>query len=849
MNKKLIFTILLSFGLPGAVFAEDLLIADFDQTTKYSQFVFKDDKGSQLTSSSGYQDPVKGYYLGIKFSMVEAGGIGYGLNGLNISQFRYFSFSVKGEKGGETFEVGLRDKKDKEMRVKIEDVASVTTEWQTVKIPLSSFTGVDTTSMNNFHFAFAAKTKGRISIDDIKFTGAGEPAQAAAAEAAPGEPARNGVNKVLVDGFERTNASDRYYIYEGDDSSLKIEASRFSKEGDYALQMEYTLATTKPQGTWVSVHLRSGVDYLNWAGAREIKLWVYGDGTENILRFNIIDSDGDVWMCEDRNALSQTKWNLVSMPLNKFTLYGRSSSKTKMLDPNRIKSFEIAVWSKTGINAPGSSSSASRIYLDQLYILGENINANTAAPANIVQSLRIAVPSAGNVDLSGIAYTEYYYSPQTQNVVNHWGKLAANAKVDKYSVKLELVGVYQEFGDSAYYIMTGSNTSTGGGLEQKVNVSDLHVIANDPFPGVTKITLGNIWMDYTPYTFAGAWGYKGATVEGDIDALNYHFFVIKGKYNNFTTGTRAKTYFGQVQATGILVYSEDTARLPSISNVTADGQLQQSNSMKVEKVSQDTTYTLELRKKFFTDRMQMIGTYGNNIYKRFADADYTDPYNPIYNNRLDSPVNLNGQMGRMRMEIYDIGVQGLNITTEYRQVSHEFKPKYRNDPSGFDDSESDQQGGNVRVTEWYKGFNLSAEWDRLLRDFDKTGYRNRLNIGLGYYGVKGLDMSLSKEIKHDKNNIVSGRSGFSAYRDDDVITNELYVRTQIKDNMVWWFKFWWQSINSAYSTLEQDTDSMDTQFEYYLSSNAKLIAEYKLTRYTWIIDDNNFTRVYFEVTF
>lgn len=846
MNKKLIFAILVSFAVPAVLFGEDLFVSDFDQTSKYGQFVFKDDKGSQLTGSSGYQDPVKGYYLGIKYNMVEAGGLGFGLNGLNVSVYKFLSFAVKGEKGGESFEVGIRDKKDKEVRIKIDDVASVTAEWQTVRIPLSSFAGVDMSSLNNVHFAFAAKSKGRINIDDIKFTGSADE-QSSATEAGP-TTVKAGVNKVLVDGFERTNASDRYYVYEGDDSSLKLDSSRFSKEGDYALQMEYSLATTKPQGTWVSARLRSGVDSLNWAGAREIKLWVYGDGTDNILRFNIIDSDGDVWMCENKEVLGQTKWTLVGFPISKFSLFG-GGGRTKQLNLSRIKAFEIAIWSRTGINAPGSSSSASRIYVDQLYILGENMTAVGAAPPNVVPSLRAAIPNAGNVDFSGVAYTEYYYSPATQNAVSHWGKLAANAKVDKYSVKLEIVGAYQEFGDAAYYIMTGSNTSTGGGRTQDVNVTDLHVIANDPFPGVTKITIGNIWLDYTPYTFAGAWGYKGATVEGDIDALNYHFFVIKGKYNNFTTGTRAKTYFGPVQATGILVYTEDTARLPALSKVASDGTLQPTTGMKVEKVSQDTVYTLELRKKFFTDRMQLIGTYGNNIYKRYADADYTDPFDPKYNNILETPISLAGQMGRMRLEIYDIGVPGMNITSEYRQVSHDFKPKYRNDPTGFDDSESDQQGGNVRVTEWYKGFNMSAEWDRILRDFDKTGYRNRLNLGVGYYGIKGLEMSVSKEIKHDKNNIISGRSGFSAYRDDDVITNELYVRTQIKDNMVWWFKFWWQSIDSAYSTIEQNTDSMDTQFEYYLSSNAKFIAEYKLTRYTWLIDDNNFTKVYLEITF
>lgn len=853
LNRIIIAGLL--FASTAAAIAEDMVILDFDQTSKYGPFVFKDDKGSVWSASSGYSDNEKGFYLGIKFGMEQGGfgGWGIGLKGLNASQYKYLQFDIKGEKGGEKIEIGMRDTKGKEVKLAVHELTSIETTWSTVKIPFTEFKGVDPSSLDNVHLAMGDwGGKGKIFVDNVKFF---EGSESATGE----EQEYQGVGKVLIDGFERTNAYDRYYVYEGDDSSLKLTSSRFSKMGDYALEMEYQLATTKAMGTWVAAHLRPGVEFLNWTGTREIKMWVYGDNSDNILVMNIIDADGDTWINEDRNILNRTQWTLASFPINKFR---EMTGKTKMLDLGKIKTFEISVRSKTGILSSGANRAYSRIYLDQLYLLGENMNPVAATPPNIVEKLRMAMPAIGNVDFSGVAYTEFYNSPITQSTMFHWGKLAADAKVDKYSVRMEMVASYQEFGSSAYYLTSASNTTTGGGQDMRVNISDLHVTANDPFPGATKLTLGNVWLDFSPFTFAGTWGYKGLTAEGDMGEINYNFFVIKGKYNNFTTGTRLKSTISNVSllgiwdvplkllGTGILVYSEDTARLPSLSNISASGTLNKTESMRIQKVSQDTAMTLELKRKFFTDRMQLMYTYGADYYTKSAEADYSDPFDPKFNNQLDSPESLSGTMNRVKAEIYDIGVKGLSLTGEYRDVDPEFKPKYRNDPSGFDDYEADQKGYNIRASEWYKGFNLSAEYDNIKRKFYVDGYRHRQNYAFGYYGIKGIDMSINKEIKRDVNNARSTRSRMNATnRDEQISANEFYVRTQLKDNLILWFKIRNEEFRSFAWGGHSFTDMLNAQLEYYLSSNAKFISEYKTTRYAGTSDDNNYIKAFFEVTF
>lgn len=853
MKNKILIIAFLILASAFTAYAEEMIILNFDQTSKFGPFVFKDDKGSTWSPSSGYSDSEKGFFLGIKYAIEPGGfgGWGIGLKALNASQYNYLTFAIKGEKGGEIVEVGMRDTKGKEKKLLVEDFITVDTSWNTVKIPFKGFTDVDMSTLDNIHFAMSdAAGKGKIFIDDVKLVSDEDDASR--------EQDYQGVAKVLIDGFERTNANDRYYVYEGDDSSLRLTSSRSVKDGDYSLELEYLLATTKSLGTWVAAHLRSGVDILNWVGAREVKLWVYGDASDNILAFNIIDTDNDVWTYEDRGVLNQTQWTLVTMPIAKFR---EKTGKIKRLDLSKIKTFEIAIISKTGVLSPGTKRSTSRIFVDQLYLLGNNMNPIGATPPNIVAKLRTAIPSNGNVDFSGVAYTEYYNSPTTQSTMFHWGKLAADAKVDKYSVRLEFVASYQEFGYAAYYISTTSNTTTGGGQDMRVNISDLHVSANDPFPGVTKLTVGNIWLDYTPYTFAGTWGYKGLTAEGDWDELNYHFFMIKGRYNNFTTGTRLKTMLSTVNllglveiplkiiGTGIVVYSEDSARLPSLSNISEYGTLTKTESLRVQKVSQDTVFTLEAKRKFFTDRMQVTYTYGANYFSRIADADYTDPYEPVYNNLLATPINLAGMMSRIKAEIYDIGIKGFSLSGEYRDLDHEFKPKYRNNPNGFDDYETDMRGYNIRASEWYNGFNVSVDYDSIVRTFYKDGYRRRTSLGLGYYGVKGIELSFNKELRRDVNNIRSGRSAFSAWRDEDVIANEFYVRSQLKDNMVLWFKIRHEELISYLWNSRDDADIFNTQFEYYMSSNAKFIAEFKTLRSRWPNDWDNYVKAYFEVTF
>ena len=100
------------------------------------------------------------------------------LAGIDVSGLNTLSFWVKGEKGGEQFDIGLSDQRMQELEIDAVYAGSVnsflpkgvTTEWQEVKIPLSKIAAeIDLTAMGSFVLWFRYEGKGRAYLEDIMF--------------------------------------------------------------------------------------------------------------------------------------------------------------------------------------------------------------------------------------------------------------------------------------------------------------------------------------------------------------------------------------------------------------------------------------------------------------------------------------------------------------------------------------------------------------------------------------------------------------------------------------------------------------------------------------------------------
>jgi len=89
------------------------------------------------------------------------------LKGLDVTDYFYLEFYIKGKEGGEATHVYLRDRDENERYISVE----ATNNWQRVMIPLSYFTPiVDLTDLSEVKFAYEWHyLNGEVYLDDISF--------------------------------------------------------------------------------------------------------------------------------------------------------------------------------------------------------------------------------------------------------------------------------------------------------------------------------------------------------------------------------------------------------------------------------------------------------------------------------------------------------------------------------------------------------------------------------------------------------------------------------------------------------------------------------------------------------
>ncbi|MBL8024622.1 MAG: hypothetical protein JNK54_10160 [Elusimicrobia bacterium] len=843
-----------------------LLVGDFDQTVPES-FDFKDEKGSVLNASGAYSDAEKGKFLGIRYDIQLAGwgGWGVGLKGADVSGYRYLAFDLRGEEGGELFEVGLRDTKGQEKKNSISLFVDTPKKWQRVYVPLSMFSGINLASLDNLNLGFGSKKKGRIYMDNVTFEGTPEAASSSGPSGVPAPVTGDVANKVLVDGFDRANPEAVYRTFSGDDSQIKLQSSRILYDGDYSMEIQYQLVTSRPWGSWVSA-LRVPTQPLDWTGVDAVKIWVKGDGSDNHFRFRFTEADGQVWETTTKNSFASTRWVQVVMPVSEFKLVGQPPRGTPPQLVG-IKSYELAVVSPGASTTSGAKTSGGRVWFDLLVVTGERLR-GTGVPAVAPApgpsgaapvadgSARPLGLSSSNLDFSLISFTEYFYTPEEKSQVNTNAKLITTGKLGNFSARVELGSESQEYGQASSYI--GSTATITENRFADVETLSYQVFATNLHPSLSLLTLGNQFVDYGVDVMAPIWGFKGISAEGDWERLNYDAFVLKHSQNSFSVGARGTYFIPKWQLRYSGVYWEQTGKQESAS-VLVNNQLQQpgnSNNLKLERLAQDLVYNVTLQGRLFDERIKVESTYGYNSFSRFAEGDFTDPFNPLFSSLIEPAYRVGGSLWRTSVQTNGLLVPGLELSYGYRDIDEGYKPHYRQNPTYYDDTDSDQWAHNIRLVQRKSGWMGSLEYDTLRRHSDSDEFQHKFNWAVGHYGYRGLDVVLSQEYKRYIYSYTSDRSGFTTDRNDKLIATEIYVRAQLTPRLAGWIKPRQDRIWHPLTNRNFTADSLQGQLDYYIANNAKLIAVHKISRYDNPANepqgppfDDNFTRVTFEVTF
>jgi len=101
------------------------------------------------------------------------------LGGSDVTKYNALSFWIKGDKGGERFDVGMADKNMQDLEIdavyagpimSFLPKGGVTTKWQEAKVPLAKIgADINLSSMGSIVFWFKDEAKGKIYVDDVKF--------------------------------------------------------------------------------------------------------------------------------------------------------------------------------------------------------------------------------------------------------------------------------------------------------------------------------------------------------------------------------------------------------------------------------------------------------------------------------------------------------------------------------------------------------------------------------------------------------------------------------------------------------------------------------------------------------
>ena len=639
--------------------------------------------------------------------------------------------------------------------------------------------------------------------------------------------------ELTIDDFERPNPLAVYQVWRGDDSSIEsVSSTEHKKEGNYSMQVTYTLSTGRSLPSWVSWSF-APQHPMDWARAEDLRFYFKGDGTKNTLQVSLTDESGKVWVYKFDGALTAVDWNLLTAPLSRFADAGGKARLT----PGKVKQYEFAI---VGESAQVSSG---KIWLDQFTLRGQGLDALVSSPRVPVSE---EVIEKSKIGFGDFAHLEYRQSPELNQQFLYYNSLYVRASAKKLSLAADVVSRQNEAGTSIGFRTplertTGEPSSPTEVTESRsvLELAFLNATLHDLHPHLSQLTLGNITVDYGRDVFSPVFGFKGAEAEGLISPAHYDAFIIKHAFDAVTFGYRFQLNWYDTLLKYEMVRHRDTAKTLANARLQ-DGQLVVSsdNELKTDSVGNDTVYFFEADRDIW-DRLNLNLNYGMDFFDRAAIKDVTDPFNPVIDQRLEVPESLYGRMYQARLKLLPGLVnRGLTFIASYRDLSAEFKPRFRFSPKYYDDFFADQRGYKFELTQIIGRFKFTGVYDDVDRGSKASGYYRRYFQGsLGYYSWNRMDVVLSYNRRREFYALADNHLRSTFYinpadpRNEQADTYELFLGNWFSGSFYVWGKLRYDDIQLANTSRRLRNDSVQFQGEYAPVSNAKLILSVIQTRY------------------
>lgn len=795
--------------------------------------------GTCLLSSKPGED---GNGLAIDFNLAKGKWIQINKDvNANWSAVTKISFVYKYTGPDTKLEVKILDKDDSNFGTKIDIKA--TSDWKLVQLnikDLSYFWGgddkLDASLIKSIWFAISSETtvKGTLMLDSIKISKqTSEAGGDTKSVGLPGNTTANasagddhvGVSRLVIDEFERFDPQTMYTPMNEDDSTIKLTTGRqYTVAGNYCMEIEYDLSTTRPTPSQVRINW-SGKETLDWSKVDVLKIWVKGDGSGNIFRMNIIDASGEIWSFEDRDILQYTEWKLLSMPMDKFQIPTGARKRDGNFDKNIIRGYEF------GIVGRNNEETSGKIYVDSFFAIGHDLVQAVVVPSEVQAPIVLSRPQ-GNIDFKGFAFVEYAKRPTDGDMLGSYSKLFVEGKVKKLGYSTELTVGYKEFGES----YAQNQWATLDIRNTTVEATAASLFASDVLPFIKFITVGNLWVDFSEYTFSPVWGYKGIQVETAAAGWTPQFFMLKHRYDSYTYGGKVDKSIYGFFLRGIYVEYDSRAKILS-DGTLVNGTIDKSQiaMMKTGRIENDKVYSFNFSRDI-TKYFQLRGIAAQNLHAKYAEVNNSDIFNPIYNYEVFPAKETTGIFLKAELEMRDFPFKGTSGYFTARKIDTCYKPRFRRDPQWFDEFNSDLIGYKGRLAQAWNGFILASEYEYFSRLERPSKYRHLFMAGLDKLGWNGFDLFFHYEYRRmdDMSNGWDNSVGSIVLRSGNDEMNAYIFRTMYrfspKATIIDEVRF--EDVFYPDSDQHVSSGRMYLRLEYFLFGNNKIVLETQFRRFS-----------------
>jgi hypothetical protein len=641
----------------------------------------------------------------------------------------------------------------------------------------------------------------------------------------PALPESGELGVAVIDDFEATNPYGFYTVKALDSSSASLYVSHKAKVDGAAMQVNYSLSTTRSSPSKVEITREPAL--TDWSNITELQMWVKGDASGNIFKIFIIDDDEEVYEYEDHNILLNDVWTEFRAPLESFVLTTRGIIGNKVIDLGNIRYVGYVIEGRTPEAISGIIS------VDDLVGAGADLPKRA--------STKVGLPKGRvKVTTNLTAISRFRSTPENNSEWFNIFTVKLAGQAANYSAYIELspdndsseAGRGITDNESASYPVSGLGLGSNWVNTPAVGQANFLITASDPIQYLSSLQIGRLWVDYGDYVYSPRWGYEGMQGEGKINKnFEYHGFIIKHIYDAATYGTRLNMKYAGFESRLMYVYSNIMGRR-STDATDASTVSSSPTDKKTVKISDDAVMYFEAQRKF-GNALVLKGVYAADTYKQDAYASLSSYSDPVYLGPMPNHAKINEtdflKIGRM--ELYPL--PGSAIHFEYRDIGDKYLPRWRVDRNNYDNDRSNQKGTSLYVSQdipW--GFTLSGLAVDIKRKANDAYYKHSRRGGIAHKPFRGVEASFTREYLDDYNYHDETRYGYNTYRNMEVYINNLWLTYEFSQTSRMSANYGvWQGYDRGLGQ-EMANHSMKAKLEEWFSANAYMSAEYTYSQYS-----------------